>query len=813
MPGSLRSETAPQHATDSWTHRQWLCALGAVLVFWCIAALVWPLTSSVVPWDSKNHFYPMLRYLGAALAGGELPLWNPYHFSGHPAVADPQSLLFTPTMLLFGWLVPQPSMQLFDAVVFAHFLPGALAILGLFSRRGWRPEGGVIAAVIFVLGGSASARLQHTGIIFGYGYFPLALLLLEQALDRSSYRFGCLFAVVASLMVLGRDQVAFLSGLVLVGLVLHKTFESGAPVAYLRDRVGVLALAGAVGAALLAVPVILTMQFLMTSTRPAFGYGVAAMGSLPPESFATILFANVFGSLNWTYDYWGPDWHSLVEGTWTDRATNYLFVGTVPALLILWQGIGAGRLFAREFRFFLIVGLVATVYALGRYTPLFSVIFDNLPGIALYRRPADATFLMNVVLAFAAGYLVHRYLTDGIPRLSAMRRSPSTAVLMAATIAMVAAAILSGLVFAIRAHQTPTAATEIALALVLATAAVYVLARASSSPPARLVVASLLVAFTAGELIWRNAASALNAEPAERYAVFRELPPEQLQGLHVLKEELARRHAKGEFPRLEILGLGGAWQNASMVLGLEDTIGYNPLRLADYERAIGPGENAADPNLRTFPGTFRGYRCRLASLLGLEYLVLDRPVERLPRHFPRLPGASLLYGSGSMWVYHLSPTAPRAYLATQLVPIDSESVLAEAELPDFDRTKAALIEQSHLSALSGDYGVRDTDAPTTPASGSVTIKSYRRNSVLLDVNTDRKSIVVLHDIYYPGWEATVDGKVEPILRTNVLFRGVEVPAGHHVVEFEFRPMSLGNLMAAATDLLDKDAGEAATVTR
>jgi hypothetical protein len=250
-----------------------------------------------------------------------------------------------------------------------------------------------------------------------------------------------------------------------------------------------------------------------------------------------------------------------------------------------------------------------------------------------------------------------------------------------------------------------------------------------------------------------------------------------------------------------------------MVLGLEDTIGYNPLRLADYERAIGPGENAADPNLRTFPGTFRGYRCRLASLLGLEYLVLDRPVERLPRHFPRLPGASLLYGSGSMWVYHLSPTAPRAYLATQLVPIDSESVLAEAELPDFDRTKAALIEQSHLSALSGDYGVRDTDAPTTPASGSVTIKSYRRNSVLLDVNTDRKSIVVLHDIYYPGWEATVDGKVEPILRTNVLFRGVEVPAGHHVVEFEFRPMSLGNLMAAATDLLDKDAGEAATVTR
>ncbi len=39
---------------------------------------------------------------------------------------------------------------------------------------------------------------------------------------------------------------------------------------------------GAVGAALLAVPAMLTMQFLATSTRPSFGYGVAAMGSLPP---------------------------------------------------------------------------------------------------------------------------------------------------------------------------------------------------------------------------------------------------------------------------------------------------------------------------------------------------------------------------------------------------------------------------------------------------------------------------------------------------------------------------------------------------
>ena len=35
----------------------------------------------------------MLRYLRETLAGGELPLWNPFHFSGHPAVADPHDHL------------------------------------------------------------------------------------------------------------------------------------------------------------------------------------------------------------------------------------------------------------------------------------------------------------------------------------------------------------------------------------------------------------------------------------------------------------------------------------------------------------------------------------------------------------------------------------------------------------------------------------------------------------------------------------------------------------------------------------------------
>ncbi len=806
------ASTQPAPIDTFWSPRATLTAVAAVVAIWALAAAVWPLTGTVVPWDSKNHFYPMLRYLGAALANGELPLWNPYHFGGHPSVADPQSLLFTPTMLFFGWLDPSPSMELFDLVVFAHLLPGALAFLPIFRRRGWAPTGAVLAASVFVLGGSASARLQHTGMILSYGFYPVAFWLLEAALARRSYARALGFGVVAAAMTVGRDQVAYLSGLTLAALALATVLAAPRPATYLRSRLGVLAVMAVVGGALLAVPSLLTLQLLATSTRPSFGYGVVAMGSLPPSSLATALFPDIFGSLRTTYDYWGPDYASTGGATWTDRATNYLFAGTLPALLLLWHGIAGGRLFAREFRFFLVLLGGAVLYALGRYTPVFGPVFDHLPGVALYRRPADASFLINIGLAFAGGYLLHHYIREGVPRIAPGRTLRLALPVLAA--GLVAAALAIGLVYALRSGHVPAAARDAAVGLALALGAGLLVLRGGRTLRARAAVAAMLVAATGAELVWRNAGSSLNAEATDHYAVFERLPPEQLQGLQVLKDELAARAAKGEHPRVEILGLGGAWQNASMVLGLEDTIGYNPLRLADYERAIGPGENAADPNLRQFPSLFRGYGSRLASLLGLEYLVLDRPADRLPKHFPQLTGAKLLYGSGQMWIYRLDGTAPRAYLATKLVPVDSEAVLAQDELPEFDAGATALVDEGSVPRLTGTYGQADPTAVIAPAKGSATITRYRRNLVTLGVDTDRASVLVLHDIYYPGWEVLVDGERRPLLRTNLLFRGVEVPPGRHTVEFRFRPLSVDNLVAAASELLQREeAGEGETTLR
>ena len=89
-----------------------------------------------------------------------------------------------------------------------------------------------------------------------------------------------------------------------------------------------------------------------------------------------------------------------------------LYMGLLPiaGLLVL-----AYRrlLFAPEIRFFTGALLVLLAYALGRYTPVFSFIHQFVPGVNLFRRPADASFLIGFCLAMLGGYGVHRILVDG----------------------------------------------------------------------------------------------------------------------------------------------------------------------------------------------------------------------------------------------------------------------------------------------------------------------------------------------------------------------------------------------------------------
>jgi len=74
-------------------------------------------------------------------------------------------------------------------------------------------------------------------------------------------------------------------------------------------------------------------------------------------------------------------------------------------------------------------------------------------------------------------------------------------------------------------------------------------------------------------------------------------------------------------------------------------------------------------------------------------------------------------------------------------------------------------------------------------SGTLTIRKYSSNAVHVDVNSGG-GLLVLSDLYYPGWKVEVNGEEREILKVFGCLKGVVVPKGKNEVIFYFRPTTL-----------------------
>ena len=758
-------------------------ALTAIAAIWLIAVSRWIVSGTVVPWDSKNQFFAFFRFLASALHAGVTPFWNPYHYGGHPSVADPQSLLFAPAFAVWAWFDPAPSMQAFDVVVYAHLLAGGLAIGVIGWRAGWPLPASVLAAVVFMFGGPAAGRLPHTGIILSYAMFPVALLFLSHALRQVSLVSAALFSAAAATLVLGRNHQSLLFCFVLAALIVGEAFSSAEPGRWLRQRIGVLLAMGATTAALVAIPLLLTLQFAAISNRPDIQLGSALEASLYPANLASLAVANIMGSLETTQNYWGPNYETLPEVATTDRSFNYLFVGAAPTIILLWFGIAGGGLARRGRRMLAAVLAVALLYTLGRYTPLYALAFAYVPGISLFRRPVDGAFIFVAIMAILAGQLLADFVREGLPRMSLWR----TALVAAGALLLVAWAIA----FSSRTQHgwQSFAQTFPAAAIALAVIALLVGAR---SARARVVAATAVAAIATGELLWWNTASSLNAEPPGYYSVLQSPSGDAARALAVIESEMTARHREGDRPRVEIVGVSGSWQNLAMVRGLEATNGYNPLRIGRYDRLVAPGETTYLVDQRLFPPSFDGYDCALARELGLEFVVLGRPIEEVP-HLARRPVADVLLAGPTIWIYRLSDPQPRVVFLGRVQVADTDPQVLAGQFGVSPGSETALIED--------DTAPLQSYAALPGESGRAQIMSWAPDRVEIEVESLRPGILVLHEPYYPGWEVEVDGQPARLLRANILFRGVEIAEGMHRVVFRFAPFGLANLRSALVGFL------------
>jgi hypothetical protein len=256
------------------------------------------------------------------------------------------------------------------------------------------------------------------------------------------------------------------------------------------------------------------------------------------------------------------------------------------------------------------------------------------------------------------------------------------------------------------------------------------------------------------------------------------LRPKKLESgsdpLSLLKSD--RDYRRGAHMRIESRTASRVWCTAARLWQMENANGDDPLLLRDYRR-YRLRHSGIDGNRRF---VLNEASSRWLDLLGVKYVVTT---EDIPGFRP--PDGFRMVQQGFHRVYLNPGFLPRAFLVGRIVTEDDrERALRRLVSPDFSPRDSVVIERSELPKLGNSILGKANPG------GSVRILSHSADEIALSVDGLAENVLVLSEIFYPGWRAYVDDRPEEIARVNAIFRGIEVPAGKHHVLFRYEPQSL-----------------------
>jgi len=260
------------------------------------------------------------------------------------------------------------------------------------------------------------------------------------------------------------------------------------------------------------------------------------------------------------------------------------------------------------------------------------------------------------------------------------------------------------------------------------------------------------------------------------------------------EQHLASTRPDPDMVRLaERLGHERAWPlgrdgttNAGMIAGVRSLGGYHAAKLSAYEkiraRLYDPKQPAG----------------RIAGWLAGAQLVLDGPLPESA--FPQVAALGLDLETtpeiaGTRVFYRNRAALPRARLVADWAP-------AEGGLEDFlDRLQAG--REPVASRVLLDAAPDPAPVAAAAPLPAVTYLVDGMNEVVLRAAPPTPAILVLADMWMPGWSVEVDGETAPLLRADHVLRAVALPAGEHTVRFAYRDPALkqGLTVAAAGFLL------------
>ena len=729
--------------------------------------------------DTLALGYMARLFFAEALQAGSFPLWNPYLLGGTPfldSLAGGDSLYPTSLLLLFM----EPYRALGWKLVIHVFLAGVF-MYGWLRALGTGRGAALVAGLAYLLTPILVTQVYPggDGKLFVAALAPLAFWMTDRTLEgRGVAWFAGLAATIGVVLLSTHFQMAyFLFGAMGVYAIVRclGMMRAKSPALGLR-RFGLFMSAAVLGAGVSAVQMLPAVDYVTElSRRTATTTGASAdearayssSFSLHPEEALSMLVPEfvgngVSGGAAWAEEtYWGRNGLKL----------SHEYFGITVLLL---AGLGLLRR-AKIGREWLIgaIGLLAFLFALGAYTPVWRIFYAIMPGVDLFRAPSMVSFLASFAAVTLAGLGLDAVVKGSAFGEGSVKRWSFGLV---GFLGLLTVLIATGILQSLWTSVVYSGASERALAafarlepflvqgfisatlLTAAVTALVILFREGRVPLAGLLAGlSLLIGV---DLIRVNDSFIQTFDVRTWQA-----PDANMRFLQAQQQQ-------GEPGRLLSLMPPIGQDVKPALYSIELAGGHHPNDLQRYREVIGMRGGGQPENLLNVP--------QISQLLNVRYLLWPEAQFGGPPQEGLQPLASTRLQDGRIYsaVYPWNGL-PRARLVSGVTVVEEAETVDYMTRPSFDPTTEVVLHEPLAQPL-----------PAGPAQGTVTWVAQENNRLELSVQSDRDALLVVADNWFPAWKATVNGQGAEIYRAYHTLRAVRVPAGQSRVEMSFDAGSL-----------------------
>jgi hypothetical protein len=714
------------------------------------------------------------------------PLWDPYTSFGQPLLADPSAQVLYPltwmNLLMRPWVY-------YTLLVVSHLTLSGLGAFRLGRALGLTEGGAFTGGCLWILSGPYLSLVNVTHHFTGASWLPWVLFAAERAVHSRRVSAALVWgATMAGQIVAGSADMCALTWVVAAGLLLRRLDwrRWRANTAVIGS--GLLAGVAAIGlSAALWWP---ALDVVQRSARRSLPEEVRQYWSTHPARLLEVVLP-----IPWRHLAVRPD---LAREVYEDRDPflHVLYLG-LPALALVLAGLGHRRRGLVTLALAVMGG--ALLLALGRYTPAHGWLVTLVPPAGVIRYPQKAMVLFGAVFALLAGLGF-----DAWPEAHEHRvRWRLGVVLPLAALTAVVWLGLAGLTAApgeVERAVVGTAVPDSDRPRVLAIMASRLLPSAVALTLATLLGALALRPRWSGRVAWLVALVAVadlffahrDDNPTahrdlfrSRPAVLAQLPQDDRSRLYVYDylrlAGSSERHLGRKDPYLLARAPAGWTRLETSTLAMRD--------------ALVPPVAGTWGRESSFEIDFRGlYSEELAGLtLALDAAEGTPAHSRLLRigavrhvvalHTPGFEDLDLVASVPDLLVdpirvLGVRDTLPRAYVASGIRVADGPDAVAVMVHPSFDARREIVLPAGR------------PQPPNPRLSAECTILHARPDGIDLAARLSQDGYVVLVDAFDPGWRASVDGRAAPVLRANLAFRAVPVPAGAHEISLRYRPTAV-----------------------